>query len=74
MRRPELSNSRPVSPVGAQHPTISYHVVENMNRRTAESAGGGQNIEVKNIVLFFSKISAVRNSLFDIRYSKYKRG
>ena len=30
-----------------------------MNRRTAESAGGGQNIEVKNIVLFFFKTSAV---------------
>jgi hypothetical protein len=37
-----------------------------MNRRTAESAGGGQNIEVKNIVLFFLKTSAVRNSLFDL--------
>ena len=31
-----------------------------------------QNIEVKNIVLFLSKTSAVRNSLFDIRYSKWK--
>jgi hypothetical protein len=28
--------SDPVSPVGAQHSTISYHIVENMNRRTAE--------------------------------------
>ena len=28
-----------------------------------------QNIEVKNIVLFPSKTSAVLNSLFDIRYS-----
>ncbi len=33
-----------------------------------------QNIEVKNIVLFLSKTSAVRNSLFDIRYSKCKNG
>jgi hypothetical protein len=30
-----------------------------MNSRTAESAGGGQNIEVKTIVLFFLRISAV---------------
>jgi hypothetical protein len=30
-----------------------------MNRRTAESAGGGQNIEVKNIVLLLSITSAV---------------
>jgi len=30
-----------------------------MNRRTAESAGGGQNIEVQNIVSFFLKTSAV---------------
>ncbi len=30
-----------------------------MNRRTAESAAGGQNIEVKNIIVFFSKTSAV---------------
>jgi NADH pyrophosphatase NudC (nudix superfamily) len=43
---------------------------EDMNRRTAEP----QNIEVKNITLLLSKTSAVRNSLFDIRYSKYKRG
>jgi len=64
----------PVSPVSTQHSTISYQVFDNMNRRTAESAGGGQNIEVKNIVSLLSKTSAVRNSLFDIRYSKYKRG
>jgi hypothetical protein len=30
-----------------------------MNSRTAESAGGGQNIEVKNITLLLSKTSAV---------------
>jgi hypothetical protein len=29
---------------------------------------------VKNITSLLSKTSAVRNSLFDIRYSKYKRG
>jgi hypothetical protein len=27
-----------------------------MNRRAAESARGGQNIEVKNIVIFFQKL------------------
>jgi hypothetical protein len=32
-----------------------------------------QNTEVKNIVSFISKTSAVRNSLFDIRHSKHKR-
>jgi len=26
------------------------------NRRTAESAGGGQNVEVDNVVLFFQKL------------------
>jgi hypothetical protein len=31
-----------------------------------------QNIEVKNVALFSYKTSAVRNSLFDIRYSKCK--
>jgi hypothetical protein len=30
-----------------------------MNRRTSESACGGQNIEVKNIALLHSKTSAV---------------
>ena len=33
-----------------------------------------QNIEVKKIVSFLSKTSAVRHSLFDIRYSKYNIG
>jgi len=32
------------------------------NRRTAESAGGGQNFEVDIMVLIFSEISAVQNS------------
>jgi hypothetical protein len=32
-----------------------------------------QNIEVKNTMLILSKTSAVRNSLFDIRYSTTKR-
>jgi len=38
---------------------------EQQNRRTRN-----QNIEVKNIFLFLSKTSAVRNSLFDIQNIK----
>jgi hypothetical protein len=33
-----------------------------------------QHIEVKKIVSFLSKTSAVRHSLFDTRYSKYNIG
>jgi len=41
-----------------------------MNRRTVESAGGGQNIEVENIAFVLSKTSAVSaGGGFDIRYS-----
>ena len=48
-------------------PIIFQPDVENMNRRTAEPQNKKpQNIEVKDIVLFLSKTSAVRNSLFDI--------
>jgi hypothetical protein len=39
-----------------------------MNRRTAESAEGGQNIEVKSIVSLLSKTSTVSaGGGFDIR-------
>jgi hypothetical protein len=48
-----------VFPDNAQYSTSSHHVAESMNCRTAESAYGGQNIEVKNIVLFLSRTSAV---------------
>jgi hypothetical protein len=43
-----------------------------MNRRTAEQ--GTAEYRSKKIALLLSKTSAVRNSLFDIRYSKYKTG
>jgi len=44
-----------------------------LNRRTAESAGGGQNIEVKKVVLFLLKTCAVSAyGGFDIRYSNVK--
>ncbi len=49
-QRGTLKPQDEISPVGALHETISYQVFKNMNRRTAESACGGQNIEVKNIV------------------------
>ena len=53
--------------MSAQHSAISYLVFEYLNRRTAEPQDKEpQNIEVKNIVLFLSKTSAVRNSSFDI--------
>ena len=62
----------PVSPASAQHSTISYLVVENMNSRTAEQ--GTAEYRSEQIFLFLSITSAVRNSLFVIRYSKYKGG
>jgi hypothetical protein len=49
-------------------PLNGLYLIKN-KLRTAESAGGGQNFEIKNICLFLLKTSAVRNSLFDIRYS-----
>ena len=39
--------------------SLIYQTFENSNRRTAESASGGQIIEVKNIVLLPSKTPAV---------------
>jgi hypothetical protein len=43
-----------------------------MNRRTAEQ--GTAEYRSKKHYLLLSNTSAVRNSLFDIRYSKHKRG
>jgi len=53
-------------PNNVQHSTTSYDVVENMNRRTAEQ--GTAEYRSKKHYLLLSNTSAVRNSLFDIRY------
>jgi hypothetical protein len=48
--------------------SIQLQVVENVNRRTAESAYGGQNVELKNIVLFLLTLLLfeIPCSIFDI--------
>jgi hypothetical protein len=59
------TKAAPLFPVRALHAAISYNVFENMNRRTAEYRSE------KHCLIPF-KTSAVRNSLFDIRYSTTK--
>ena len=52
---------------------IQLSAVKSLGILTAEPQNKKpQNIEVKTIVLFLLKTSAVRNSLFDILYSTYK--
>jgi hypothetical protein len=58
----------PVSPLSTQHSTISYHALENINRRTAEH--GTAEYRSEKHCLISLKTSAVRNSLFDIQNSK----
>ena len=58
----------PVSSVSDQHSTISYYVVENINRRTAEQ--GTAEYRSENIALLLFKNFCCSNSLFDIRYFK----
>ena len=54
----------PQAPASVQDSTISYLVVENMNRRTAEQGTAEYRSEKYNLTAL--KTSAVRNSLFDI--------
>ncbi len=57
-----------VSPVNAQHSTMSYHVVENMNRRTAEQ-GTAEYRSEKHFLILFKNFCC---SKFLVRYSIFK--
>jgi hypothetical protein len=57
-----------VSPVSAQHSTISYQVVENMNRRTAEQRTAEYRSE-KYCLTSFKNFCC---SKFLVRYSIFK--
>jgi hypothetical protein len=57
-----------VSPVGAEHLTISYHVIENMNRRTAEQ-GTAEYRSEKHFLILSKNFCC---SKFLVRYSIFK--
>jgi hypothetical protein len=63
-RATKLSPDFPVSDLPA---TINVHFFKNMNRRTADQ--GTAEYRREKLYLILSKTSAVRNSVFDIRYS-----